>query len=133
MLFDAKIDAGKPGGTTTGYFGNLQGQTGTIKLSELRSVLPMKRHFSAHKDNEVRDLVPNLLRSAADPKTDAVGRTWLFDALRELTGRNLADDVASWTKWYASAYGAKLSTNRPDTNLEEFIAACPWLPHGVSY
>ena len=76
--------------------------------------------------------MPGLLRSAADPAIDAVGRASIFDALRELTGRDLADDVNTWHSWYASAYGTRLSTNRPEANVEEFIAACAWLPHGLS-
>jgi len=77
--------------------------------------------------------VSGLLVSAADPAIDAVGRASIFDALRELTGRNLTDDVATWQEWYASTYGIYLSASKPQANLEEFIAACAWLPHGVSH
>ncbi|HZR28481.1 MAG TPA: hypothetical protein VFA71_06845 [Terriglobales bacterium] len=93
----------------------------------------MTRHFDTHSHDEIHQLLPGLLRFAADPKIDAIGRTWIFDALRQLTGRNLADDVASWTAWYASAYGASLSAYRPHENLEDFIADCPWLPHDTSF
>ena len=93
----------------------------------------MTRHFDTHSRDEIHQLLPSLLRSAADTRIDAVGRTWIFDALRQLTGRNLADDIASWTAWYASAYGANLSAHRPQENLEDFISECPWLPHEASF
>ncbi len=93
----------------------------------------MTRHFETRKNAEIHDLLPSLLHFAADPRIDAVGRTWIFDALRQLTGSNLADDIASWTEWYASAYGTKISAQGPHQNFEEFIAACPWLPHGASF
>jgi hypothetical protein len=93
----------------------------------------MTRHLENYSNHEIHQLLPGLLRSAADPRTDAIGRTWIFDALRHLTGRNLADDVASWTAWYASAYGSSLAAHRPHNNLEELMDACPWLPDGASF
>jgi len=93
----------------------------------------MTRHFETYSHDEIQQLLPGLLRFAADPKIDAVGRTWIFDALRQLTGRNLTDDVASWVTWYAGAYGASISAHHPNGNLEDFIAACPWLPHEASF
>ena len=89
----------------------------------------MTRNFNTCRHEQLYQLVPSLLRFAADPRIDAMGRTWIFDALRQLTGRELADDIASWAAWYASAYGSTLPGHGPHTNLEEFIAACPWLPH----
>jgi hypothetical protein len=91
----------------------------------------MDRHLESHgndRGSELRYLIPSLLRSAADPTIDAIGRISIFDALRQLTGRDLTDDIASWAAWYASAYGTALSTQHTRTNIEELIAACPWLP-----
>ena len=93
----------------------------------------MTRHIEAHNSDEIYELLPGLLRFAADPRIDDVGRTWIFDALRRLTGSNLADDIASWTEWYAKAYGTRVSARTLPQNLEEFITACPWLPHEASF
>jgi len=89
----------------------------------------MERHVETYgndRNTEVQRLIPSLLRSAADPRIDALGRSSIFDALRQLTGHDLTDDIASWTAWYASAYGTALPAQR--TNIEDLISACPWLP-----
>ena len=49
--------------------------------------------------------VPELVRLAADPLLDAMTRTWVFDALRELTGESLPDDVDQWRSWYKRVSG----------------------------
>lgn len=93
----------------------------------------MTHYIETRKNEEIHTLLPGLLRSAADPRIDAVGRAWIFDALRRLTGSNLADDIATWMEWYANAYGTRVSVSKSHHNLEEFIAACPWLPYGASF
>ena len=93
----------------------------------------MTHHIETRKNEEIHTLLPDLLRCAADPRIDAIGRTSIFDALRRLTGSNLADDIASWMEWYSSAYGTKFTVQQSHHNLEEFIAACPWLPYGASF
>ena len=46
--------------------------------------------------------VPELVRFSEDPNLDATTRKWVFQALREITGQNLADDPAAWVHWYAA-------------------------------
>ena len=90
---------------------------------------PMERHPDTRRNDrnsEVQRLIPSLLRSAADPSIDALGRSSIFDALRQLTGHDLTDDIAGWTAWYASAYGTALPAQR--TEIEDLISSCPWLP-----
>jgi HEAT repeat protein len=46
--------------------------------------------------------VPELVRFGEDPNLDVTTRKWVFQALREITGQNLADDPAAWVHWYAA-------------------------------
>lgn len=91
----------------------------------------MERHLNTHgsdRSNEIKCLIPSLLHSAADPAIDAMGRISIFDALRQLTGHDLTDDIAAWLAWYANAYGSASPAENTRTSIEDFIAACPWLP-----
>lgn len=49
--------------------------------------------------------VPELVRLAADPRLDAMTRTWVFEALRDLTGQTLPDDIDQWRAWYKRVSG----------------------------
>ena len=51
-----------------------------------------------------RTAVPRLLDFAEDGALDAETRTWVFQALRDITGQGLPHDAARWRQWYASAY-----------------------------
>jgi hypothetical protein len=44
--------------------------------------------------------VPELVRFAEDPNLDATTKKWVFQALREITQQNLANDPAVWVNWY---------------------------------
>jgi len=46
--------------------------------------------------------VPELVRFSQDPDVDATTRKWVFQALREITRQNLADDPARWASWYGA-------------------------------
>ena len=46
--------------------------------------------------------VPELVRFSQDPDLDATTRKWVFQALREITLQNLADDPARWASWYGA-------------------------------
>ncbi len=50
-----------------------------------------------------RKAVPELVRFSEDPNLDAMTRKWVFQALREITEQNLADDSAAWVHWYAQS------------------------------
>jgi len=50
--------------------------------------------------------VPGLIDLAEDPGLDATTRSWVYQALREITNEHLGNDLAAWKNWYASQ-GAK--------------------------
>ena len=47
--------------------------------------------------------VPRLLDYAGDYSLDQETRSWVFQALRDITGQTLPPDAASWRAWYARA------------------------------
>jgi HEAT repeat protein len=46
--------------------------------------------------------IPRLLDFAEDGALDAETRTWVYQALRDITGQSLPHDSAAWRQWYAS-------------------------------
>ena len=48
-----------------------------------------------------RTAVPRLLDFAQDGALDAQTRTWVFQALRDITGQTLPQDAEAWRRWYA--------------------------------
>ncbi len=46
--------------------------------------------------------VPELVRFSQDPDLDATTKKWVYQALREITQRNLGDDPSVWVSWYGS-------------------------------
>jgi HEAT repeats len=50
--------------------------------------------------------VPGLIEIAGDPAQDATTRLWAFEALREITGEPVGNDVAAWRNWF-SAHGSE--------------------------
>lgn len=50
--------------------------------------------------------VPGLLDLTDDPSLDATTRSWIYQALREITDVNLPNDPATWRNWYSS-HGAE--------------------------
>jgi len=46
--------------------------------------------------------VPGLLEMTDDPSLNATTRSWVYQALREITDENLRDDPATWRNWYSS-------------------------------
>ncbi len=50
--------------------------------------------------------VPGLIDLAYDPSLDATTRSWVYQALREITNEHLGNDPAAWKNWYSTA-GAK--------------------------
>jgi len=49
-----------------------------------------------------RTAVPRLLDFAEDGALDANTRTWVFQALRDITGQSLPHDATRWRQWHAS-------------------------------
>jgi HEAT repeat protein len=44
--------------------------------------------------------VPGLLELTDDPSLDATTRSWIYQALREITNTTLRNDPATWRNWY---------------------------------
>jgi HEAT repeat protein len=55
-----------------------------------------------------RSAIPALLAFADDPSLDAQTHTWIFQALRDITGQNLPDEISAWRSWYSNS-GTKSS------------------------
>jgi HEAT repeat protein len=49
--------------------------------------------------------LPRLLDYTEDGSLDAETRTWVYQALRDITGQTLPHDPAAWRQWYASRKG----------------------------
>jgi hypothetical protein len=49
--------------------------------------------------------VPRLLDFADDPSLDDQTRSWVFQALRDISGQTLPRDAAAWRSWYATSRG----------------------------
>lgn len=49
-----------------------------------------------------RTAVPRLLDFAIDGALEPDTRTWVFQALRDITGQSLPHDATRWREWYAS-------------------------------
>jgi HEAT repeats len=56
--------------------------------------------------------VPGLLELTDDPSLDATTRSWIYQALREITDVNLPNDPATWRNWYSSHAAEKLNQLR---------------------
>jgi predicted anti-sigma-YlaC factor YlaD len=65
--------------------------------------------------------VPGLIDLADDPSLDATTRSWVYQALREITNEHLGNDPAAWRNWYSTA-GSK--------RRDEFHQAEHWLVLG---
>lgn len=50
--------------------------------------------------------VPGLIHLGDDPSLDATTRSWVYQALREITNVSLPNDPATWRNWY-STHGAE--------------------------
>ena len=56
-------------------------------------------------EKQRRSAVPQLLDFADDASLDAQTHTWVFQALRDITGQSLPHDAAAWRNWYTSNSG----------------------------
>lgn len=52
-----------------------------------------------------RSAIPQLLDFADDPVLDPQTHSWVFHALRDITGQNLPDETSAWRNWYSTAGG----------------------------
>lgn len=47
-----------------------------------------------------RKAIPTLVKYAEDPSLDPRVRAWVFQALREITGANVANNADAWREWW---------------------------------
>ena len=47
-------------------------------------------------------VVPRLLDFANDASLDDQTHSWVFQALRDITGQTMPPDAGAWRRWYAS-------------------------------
>src|SRR5437588_6105705 len=57
-------------------------------------------------DEHGKRMLRELMRFACEPQLDAMTRSWIFDALRNLSGQSLGDDPAQWRAWYETLRGS---------------------------
>ena len=60
-------------------------------------------------DDKRKHILPELIRFACDPQVDAITRSWIFDALREISGQDLGHDSHAWQAWYKKISGETIS------------------------
>lgn len=53
-------------------------------------------------EEQRRTAVPELLNFAEDNTLDAQTHSWVYQALRDITGQSLPSDPVSWRNWYSS-------------------------------
>jgi len=56
-------------------------------------------------EKQRRSAVPKLLHFTDDPALDQETHTWVFQALRDITGQSLPHDPAAWRNWFRSNDG----------------------------
>jgi len=56
-------------------------------------------------EKQRRMAVPKLIEYASDQSLDAQTHSWIYQALRDITGQSLPHDAAAWQKWYDSNDG----------------------------
>jgi hypothetical protein len=44
--------------------------------------------------------VPEMMQMAEDPSVDTTTRTWVYQALRDITGASVQNDPAAWRRWW---------------------------------
>jgi HEAT repeat protein len=55
-------------------------------------------------------VIPHLLAYADDSSLDARTQGWVYQALRDITGKKLPNDASAWRSWYSSTQGWKESS-----------------------
>ena len=56
--------------------------------------------------------VPGLLEMTDDASLNATTRSWVYQALREITDETLPDDAATWRNWYSSQGASRVEKFR---------------------
>ncbi len=54
-------------------------------------------------EKQRRSAIPQLLDFAEDESLDAQTHTWVYQALRDITGQSLPNDPTAWRNWYSTA------------------------------
>ena len=75
-------------------------------------------------DQQRGNVLPELVLHACDPHLDAMTRTWIFDALREISGENFGDDALLWRAWYEAVTGTDAPVSKA---LNQSLVSAAWL------
>ena len=71
-----------------------------------------------------KQTLAELVRFACDPHLDAMTRSWVFDALRDLSGETFKDDAHEWRSWWTRRGGDSLDPTREQAHT---LIASAWL------
>ena len=95
------------------------------RTSGILSLLPIPGRFQNDNmtDQQRGNVLPELVLHACDPHLDAMTRTWIFDALREIRGENFGDDSLLWRAWYAAVTGRHAPVSK-ELNQSLVLAVC---------
>jgi hypothetical protein len=53
------------------------------------------------REEQRMSAVPDLLRMMDDVSLDATTRSWVFQALQDITGARLGSNPAAWRNWWS--------------------------------
>jgi polyhydroxyalkanoate synthesis regulator phasin len=54
-----------------------------------------------------KQAVPELVRFSQDPNLDDTTKKWVYQALREITQQQIANDPSAWVSWYGAEAGRR--------------------------
>ena len=74
-------------------------------------------------DQNRKHILPELMKFACDPNIDAMTRSWVFDALRDVSGEKFGDEPEKWRLWYASVSKTPVSSH----NAGHALVSLAWL------
>jgi hypothetical protein len=74
-------------------------RTDASPLVRERAVSALSQSGMLTREQRLR-AVPDLLRMADEESLDATTRSWVFQALRDITGAAVGSDAAAWHTWW---------------------------------
>lgn len=60
-------------------------------------------------DEKRKHILPELICFASDPQLDFMTHSWIFDALREISGQDFGHDSLAWRNWYKTVTGESIA------------------------
>src|SRR5690242_1296319 len=86
---------------------------------------PEGENFPRMLDEKRKHILPELIRFASDPQLDSMTRSWIFDALREISGQDLGHDSHAWRNWYKKLTGESIA----HAQSKHALISEAWLQH----